>query len=333
MKNNKKGNASIFGLGLLLIIIIVFGAIMVIYLTGWDGVDANQIGVKKRLGKVIGTMEPGVQFTGFFTDVITYSTLIRKVDMSFTGAQAAWDSEKQDVYVDVSVTYTINKANALGLYALVGEDKDDNIENLFNVRNIISESVKQTTPKFSVRTIEKDREAIKDAIEQKIRQNFPTEFLIIDNVIVSNVDLNPAYKAEINERQRAVVTALKEKELVEVVKYQQQKETEGKKGELERRQLSADTQFYEAQKKAQGDAIKILEAAKAEAEGLRLKKQELTALLVQQEAIKQWNGEVPQIVAGGDSNMWISVPQMAGIQQNPSISGPQIISGTGTSGG
>lgn len=291
--------------GTVMIILVIVMAI--IYGLGWDRVDANEIGVKKRLGEVIGIMHPGVQFTGFFTDVITYSTLIRKVDMSFTGDQAAWDSSKQDVYVDVSVTYTINKDNALNLYAMVGED--GNIENLFNVHNIISESVKQTTPYYSVETIEIDREAIKDAIKTKIIQNFPTQFLVIDNVIVSNVDLSPAYKAEINAARQAIVTAQKEKELVEVIKYQQQKETEAKMGELKRRNLEADTVFYEAKKKAEGDALMILESAKAEAEGLSLKKQEITILMIEYEkalALQRWNGEVPYMVTGG--NAWINVP-------------------------
>lgn len=308
---NKKGQGAVIGGAIIVILLLslflMLGA-AVVYSAGWDRVDANQIGVKKRLGEVVGIMNPGVEYTGFFTDVITYSTLIRKVDMSFTGDQAAWDSSKQDVYVDVSVTYTINKDNALNLYAKVGED--GNIENLFNVHNIISESVKQTTPYYSVETIEIDREAIKNAIKQKIIQNFPTEFLVIDNVIVSNVDLSPEYKAEINAARRAIVTAQKEKELVEVVKYQQQKETEGKKGELERRTLEADTKFYEAKKTAEGEALKILEAAKAEAEGLNLKKQEITVLMIEYEkalALKAWDGSVPYLVTSGSSNMWLNL--------------------------
>lgn len=67
----------------------------------------------------------------------------------------------------------------------------------------------------------------------------------------------------------------------------------------------------EAQKKieeARGYAESTLLKAEAEAKALRLRRQELNALIVQYEGIQRWDGKLPQFTGGGSVPM-IQIPQ------------------------
>ncbi|MFH0876126.1 MAG: SPFH domain-containing protein [archaeon] len=297
-----------FGFGFIVVLIMV-----IIFMNmGFDTVNANEIGVMRQFGEIKGIMYPGMRWTGLFTDVITYSTALRKTEVGFAGDQAAWDSQKRNIYLDVSVNWKIKPESVNELYSQV--PLDSNIESMLNVKNIISESVKQVTPRYDVENLQNDREKIKEEIKTQIVKNFPSQFLQLENVVVANVDVSPEYKKEINDAATATVKAEKEKLMIDVVKYQQAQETETKKGEVERQKLVADANFYSAQKDADGTAYKILADAKAEAEGFRLKRLELTKELVNMAMVQKWSGNYPDylIVPPTGSSFLMSLPSAEG---------------------
>lgn len=303
---NKKGQDSGMGAligGIILFVAILIGGLIIMNL-GFDTVEANQIGVMKQFGQVKGIMQPGMRWTGLFTDVVLYSTALRKTEMQFSGDQSAWDRNKRNIYLDVSVNWKIKPENVDQLYRQVPHDAD--VESMLNVQNIIAESVKQVTPKYDVENLQNDREAIKEEIKTQITKNFPTQFLSLENVVVSNIDLAPDYKKEINDAARAIVQAQKEQQMVDVVKYQQAQLTETKNGEVARIKLDADAAYYARTKAADGEAYQILAAAKSQAEGYNLKKQELNPLLVQMALVDKWQGGVPSIVTD-NSNLIMPV--------------------------
>lgn len=312
MKKMEEDTAKNLLVGGFVFIVLLIGVVIFLNM-GFDTVNANEIGVMRQFGEIKGLMYPGMRWTGPFTDVITYSTALRKTEMSFTGEQSAWDSKKRNIYLDVSVNWKIKPESVTELYGQVPDDA--NIENMLNVKNIISESAKQVTPRYDVENLQNDREAIKDEIKTQIIKNFPSQFLQLENVVVANVDVSPEYKKEINDAATAIVRAEKEKQNVDVVKYQQLQETETKRGEVERQKLVADANFYTAQKDADGTAYKILADARAEAEGYNMKKQELNPLLVQMAMVNKWSGMYPQylIVPPTGSNFLMSLPNSGAV--------------------
>ena len=102
---NKKGNivVGVFA-GIIFIIALIFLS------SGFDKVEANHLGVKVRLGKITGTMHPGISWTGPMTDVVQYNMRMRKAKVEMLGLQSAADKDGQAVYGEVSVNYRIKNS-------------------------------------------------------------------------------------------------------------------------------------------------------------------------------------------------------------------------------
>lgn len=256
---NKKGQAGIM-VGVLAVI--GFIAIIIVLMLGYDSVDANHLGVMVNLGKITGTMEPGVQWTGVFTHVYQYDMRMRKekVDM-LTDAESATDKTGQAVFGSISVNFRLKQDKNIvqRLYANIGEDSA--IVDKLNLKAIIKEGFKQATVKYEAIDILQNRQQVKDDAIENIKRNFPADYFDLVNVVVEDIDFSPGFKKAIEDKKTATQLKLKEQETIEVVKAQQQQE---------------------------------IEKYKAEAEKMRLQKQEISALLNQQLMLQKWDGKLPQ---------------------------------------
>lgn len=58
------------------------------------------------------------------------------------------------------------------------------------------------------------------------------------------------------------------------------------------------------------EAEKKVVAAQAEAEANKLRTQALTPLILKQQWIEKWNGEIPTVVSGGNSGVFLDVSKM-----------------------
>ena len=58
------------------------------------------------------------------------------------------------------------------------------------------------------------------------------------------------------------------------------------------------------------EAEKKVVAAQAEAEANKLRTQALTPLILKQQWIEKWNGQIPTVVAGGNSGVFLDVSKV-----------------------
>ena len=100
---NKKGQEFI---AVVTIFLVVVG--LIIGITGFDTVEANQIAVKTKFGKPVGEMKPGMEFTGMFVDIETYSTLTRKMSVELSGDNYAPSATQQRIFAKVALNYKLN---------------------------------------------------------------------------------------------------------------------------------------------------------------------------------------------------------------------------------
>lgn len=251
----KKAQSSIFG-----IIGILFILIAVVLFLGVDGVDANHLGVKVRLGQIKGTMEAGVEWTGLLTQVYQYDMKIRKARVEMLGTQSATDKDGQAVFGIVNVNFRLkpDKEVVQRLYRNVGTD--DVIVYRLNIEPIIKEGFKQASVQYEAIEILQNRQKVKELAKENIRKNFPAEYFEIVDIVVENIDFSDEFKNAIEQKKIATQNKLKEQEQVQVVRFQQEQE---------------------------------IEKYKAEAEKLKLQKSEITELLVKQQWIQKWNGQLP----------------------------------------
>ncbi|MFC1754494.1 prohibitin family protein [Thermoproteota archaeon] len=262
MKRMKKKAQDYTAVWITLFIVVAIVAI-VVGLLGFDSVDASHKGVKVRLGRITGTMMPGLEWTGVLTDVYQYDMRLRKAKVDMLGEQSATDKDGQAVFGSVSVNYRLkdNFEVVQQLYANVGVDKE--IAYILNIEPIIKEGFKQATVQYEAIEILENRQEVKERAQENIRANFPEEYFEIVDIVVENIDFGADFKNAIEQKKVASQNKLMEQEQVQVVKYQQEQE---------------------------------IEKYKAEAEKLRLQRTELTALLNQQRMLDKWDGGLPEIL-------------------------------------
>lgn len=275
---NKKAQDISIGIGLTVFIVLFF-AVLIILAMGFDTVEANHLGVKVAWGQITGTMQPSTQWTGLITSVVQYDMRLRKASIELSGDNYAPSKEGQKIFGTIDVNYRVknNPETVKSLYANVGTD--DVIAERLNINPIVVEGFKQTTSQYTAMDILEKRQEVKDKAIEIIKRNFPAEYFEIENIVITNIAFTKDFADEIEAKQTAVQTALKEKNNLETIKFQQQQ---------------------------------ILEQAKIDAERIKLQSASLTQLTIAQAWIQKWNGNVPTylITSQANANMLMQLPTM-----------------------
>jgi len=320
MKNRKgQGMGAAIGLGALVLFFVVIGVLF----AGFDTVDASHKGVKVKLGEVKGTMDPGLEWTGMFVDVHQYNLRTRKMEVKMEGAEGAVDRDGQAVYARIEINYRLNPASVEDAYKGVG--KDHELENVLNIDGIIREGFKSVTSNYTSLEIFQKRPQVKGAAIARMKMSFPEEYFVIENVVISNLDFNAAFKAAIESKKVAEETAKAEQEKVKIAEAEANFKIATAEGAKKEAELVADAQAYQKMKVAEAQAFEIKAIAEAEADGIRAKglaeadalrkrKAELTDDMVKVLAYEAWaqgGSQVPQTILGGDGAAMIyNLPEM-----------------------
>jgi prohibitin 2 len=280
----REGNGIFYAIPILLVLF--FGA-LVFFFMAFDTVDANHIGVKVRFGSILGTMTSGMQYTGLFTHVEEYDMRTRKVVVDMQGTQSSVDKTGQAVYGTIDVNFRIkpSEETVMKLYKEVGSN--DAIVDRLNIDPIIREGYKQATSQYDALEVATDkREAVKEEAIELIRLHFPTEYFELQNVVITNIDFNTEFKNAIEAKKVSIQDMEKERNQLEVVKFQQQQ--------------------------------KIVEY-EAQARQLELQKNQINQLLISQQLIAKWDGHYPQylIIPSEQLNTFLPMPNLPAQTNNP----------------
>ena len=271
---NKKGQGAVIGVGFVVLAVLA----LFTFLLGFDVVDASHKGVMIRFGTILGVQNPGMQWTGLFTHVEEYDLRTRKQIIDLQGDNGAATKEGQDVYATINVNYRLkgDTETISKVYSNIG--RDENIADVLNLNAIITEAVKQNTVKYDWVGILDRREELKDKIVVTIKEHFPNEYFTIESIVITNIGFSSRFEEELEAKQLATQTALKEQNQLEAVKFQQQQS---------------------------------LEVIKTETEKLKLQGLQLNELLIKQQWIAKWDGHVPAylITSPENANFLMSLPQ------------------------
>lgn len=299
MKNKKSQDGLIAG-GIVLFMVVIVGIIIVLFM-GFDTVDASHIGVKNRFGEIIGTMNPGMQWTGLFVHVEQYDLRTRKMVVEMLNAeQTAIDRDGQTIKARIMINYRFQPNASIQAYSRVGLDID--LENILNLDGIVREGFKTATSQYTSTEIWQQRGSVKDEAIKIIERNFPKDYFQLDNVIVSDIDFNPAFIAAIEQQKTNEKLALAKEKEVEIAKFEANRKVEEQKGLSNSAKLQYDA-----------DAYKILKAAESEAKSLELKRLQITPLMVQNNWIDAWRAggaQVPKIVMGNTPGLLMQMPSI-----------------------
>lgn len=262
--------------GLFLLGLIVFRSAVIF-------VPAGHVGVVYDLGRgVLGTtMKEGLSFAiPWWQKVVLFDTRLQEYTMSSSVDEGALrkddsldapTSDGQQVKVEATVLYRVDAEKTPEIYKTIGVDYVDKLIRPFSrsqIRMVIS---RYTAPAI----YSESRQEAETVMTKEISDLLVPKNIIIDKILLRAVYFSPEYSKAIEDKVIA-----------------------------EQRVKQAEFEVKEATQRAQA---KVAEA-KGLAEAQALQKATLTQEFLQLEAIKKWDGKLPQVTSGSGSLPFINIP-------------------------
>ena len=228
-------------------------------------VNPGHRGVLIQMGAVKDTIfEEGLRFkVPFVQRVIGVNVQVQKLESE----QSASSKDLQVINTTCAVNYHLDPGSVNKLYQQIGMSYAERI-----INPAISESLKAITAQYTAEELISKRSEVGMKIKEILESKLASYYIALDEVNLTEFTFSKEFDAAIEQKQIAEQQALK---------------------------ASLDLQRIEI------EAQQKIEQAKAEAESLRLQKQEVTPELVelrrieaQLEAIKRWDGHLPNVTGG-----------------------------------
>jgi len=279
--------------GLISIPIIIVGVVaLIVVWSSFIRIDEGDVGVKLRFGQAVDTLHPGLQFLVPFVETVTvFSTRTQK--RSYQNV-AAYSKDIQEATNLVSVNYRIDPAKAIEVYSRYGIAYADSI-----IDPVVFKRFKEIFGKYDAREIVNLRDKLGLEIENNIRGNMP-DGILIEGVQIENIDFSDDYEKAIEGAAQAEAAVRKARQ------------------ELEQKKVDAEKVVVQAT----ADATARVTAAKAEAEGIRLKGEaEAAALQAKSAALRdnpsyvaltaaeKWDGKLPTTFVPGSTVPFVTIPR------------------------
>lgn len=216
----------------------------------------------------------------FWQQVTFFDTRLREYTMSATSDEGALrkddsldapTADGQQVRVDATVLFRIEGQKAPEIFKTIGPDYVDKL-----IRPFSRSQIRMVISRYSAPAIYSEKRQEAEAVMTKeIAALLAHKNVIIDKVLLRAVYFSPDYSKAIEQK---------------VIAEQRVKQAE-----------------FEVQETTQRAQAKIAEA-KGLAEAQTLQKATLTQEFLNLEAIKKWDGKLPQVVGGSGSLPFINIP-------------------------
>lgn len=243
-------------------------AVLIVVIIGansFASVEYGHVGLYKTFGKLNDNM-----LTPGIHFKIPFIQTVIQVNTQVTKAEtdtSASSKDLQPVSTHVAVNYSVNKSSAYNLMNNIGGNFDTVI-----INPAIQEIVKEVTAKYPAEDLITRRDLVAGEISEHLTTRLAKYDLVVNDINIVNFKFSDAFNQSIEAKQVAQQQALKAE------------------NDLRRVEIEAKQKIAQAQ---------------AEAESLRLKKQEVTPELVQlkqievqEKAVEKWNGVLPTVTGG-----------------------------------
>lgn len=232
-------------------------------------------GVQERvLGEGLNLTIPLWQSVELFDSRIQEYTMATMTDEGALLRDDSLDAptaDGQQVKVDATVLFMIDKTKAPQIWKEVGTNYVDKL-----IRTVSRSQIRMIISRYTAPQIYSEKRQEAEAIMTKeIADLLKPKHIIVDKVLLRAVNFTPEYSKAIEQK---------------VIAEQMVKEAE-----------------FRVKQASQEAQAKIAEA-KGFAEAQSLQRQTLNDEYLQLEAIKKWNGVMPQVVGGSGSAPFINIP-------------------------
>lgn len=231
---------------------------------GYEGILIKQYGTEK-----------GVQDVQLVTGRVTYNPWIEDVEQMPTFVQTAdydlftVNAKDGSVFkVDPTISIRIIPGSAPSIFTKYRKDIDEIIKT--TLYNYVKDAFRIQFNKYTTDEITSKREEFENNVQNYLTQQLEKEGFHLEQ-LTSGLAYPDMIVAAINAKNEAVQTAMK----------------------IENQLKAAEATARINIANAEGNAKSLVIQAKADAEANKLRQQSLTTLLIQQQFIEKWNGELP----------------------------------------
>lgn len=247
-------------------------------------VPTGYTGIITTFGKVHdNTLDAGINFHAPWDNVITMDNREQRATFQLE----AFSRDIQQVDLQGSINYNIDKATAMNLYKDVGTEYATIL-----IGPRIQEDVKVIIARYTAENLIASRQEAANAIEILIREELAPKGINVISFAIENIDFTDAFESAVEAKQ----VATQEKQRAQTQQEQQTMEAEQA---AKRKTIAAQADAEVAQIQADADAYAVRVKAEAEAEANKKINASLTTELIDYTKIHQWNGELPTIVGSG----------------------------------
>lgn len=223
----------------LVVLIIVFGTFGV--------VQTGDVGVKTRMGRVVGSVGTGLYLKLPFIEKVTKIDVRTRVIknehyineegkiISDNALQAA-SKDLQDVSVSIVVNYQIEPTKAIEIFT-----QYRNVEAFEEgvIKPLIKQIVKASTAGYTAEELVTKRAEFNTKTAEALRAGISQKFAILQENNVTNIGFSPSFTAAIEAKVTAEQQALTAKNKLEQTKYESEQTVVTAKAEAERIRIQA----------------------------------------------------------------------------------------------
>lgn len=267
----------IIGIALCIILIIVSSV---------SYVPTGYTGIVTTFGKVHeNTLDAGLNVHAPWDNVITMDNREQRVPFQLE----AFSKDIQQVDVQGSMNYNIDKTTAMNLYRDVGTEYANIL-----INPSILEDVKIVIAKYTAENLIANRQNTADEIFELIHNELESKGVNVISFAVENIDFTDVFEAAVEAKQ----VATQEKQRAQT---EQERQTMEEQQKAERARIAAQAQADVAKIEADAEAYALKVKADAEAEANKKLNASLTDQLINYNQILHWDGKLPTFMGGSNT--------------------------------
>lgn len=266
------------------LILVIAAAVILIILSAMCTVQVptGHTGVVVTFGRTESyVLSEGLHFVLPWQNVIKMDNRAQKESITLS----AFSSDIQQVEVNVSVNYSVDRETSQELYRNVGQYYYDTV---MNPR--IMEDVKAVFSKCTAENLVASREDLSTEVESILSPEMKAYGIEIISVSIEDIDFTDVFTDAVEAKQVAEQSKLQ-------AEIEEAQKTMIAQQEAERAQIQANANAEVAKINADAEAYAVKVAAEAEAEANQKIANSLTNELIQYNEVSRWNGELPQVYA------------------------------------
>ncbi|MBR0326800.1 MAG: prohibitin family protein [Clostridia bacterium] len=236
------------------------------------------------------TYEAGVHFKLPIQEVVVMDNRTQKARLELK----CFSSDIQEVTVNYSINYQIEKENAQRIYKTIGTKYYEVV-----MEPRIHEAVRSVISKYSAENLIESRDQLSVKITEILEKELGAYNIVVVNTAIENLDFSDAFTNAVEEKQVAQQNYLK-------AQTEQEQKIMEQEASAERDEIAAKAAAEVAKIQAEADAeVMKIQADAAEYAGQRdaainkALSDTLTEVLIKYYEIQRWDGKLPEYFVSG----------------------------------